>query len=316
MSEQVMVSIICNAYNHEKYIRDALDGFVMQKTNFVYEILVHDDASTDTTADIIREYEAKYPELIKPIYQTENQYSKEEGLVGKIQRARALGKYIAICEGDDFWTDPLKLQKQVDALEAHPEIDMCTHRASKVKEYDKKFIAMVEPADHDTILTQAQVIKGGGGYLATCSLMFRRTLCENTPEFRKALWIDYSLQVQGALRGGIIYLNDNMSSYRVRLSNSWTCETMRDKEKKAEFFAKTIEMRKVLNRETGYIYDDIINEANSRTEFMLLSALGKRKELKKHPIYTTASIKLKIYLFIDRYFPVFIKLKHRLEGKV
>ena len=89
------VSIICNAYNHENYIRDALESFVMQKTNFKFEVLVHDDASTDKTADIIREYEKKYPDLIKPIYQTENQYSKGFGLVGKLQLGRAVGKYIS-----------------------------------------------------------------------------------------------------------------------------------------------------------------------------------------------------------------------------
>ena len=86
----------------------------MQKTDFPFEILIHDDASTDGTADIIREYEAKYPDIIKPIYQTENQYSKGIKVSQVYQFPRAKGKYIALCEGDDYWTDPYKLQKQVD----------------------------------------------------------------------------------------------------------------------------------------------------------------------------------------------------------
>ncbi|MDR1624471.1 MAG: glycosyltransferase [Tannerellaceae bacterium] len=125
--EQILVSISCVTYNHKAYIRDCIDGFLMQKTNFRFEILIHDDASTDGTAGIIREYERKYPDLIKPIYQVENQYS--QGInPGRINSNRATGKYIAYCEGDDYWTDPLKLQKQVDFLENNPEYGLvCTN---------------------------------------------------------------------------------------------------------------------------------------------------------------------------------------------
>ena len=102
-----LVSICCLTYNHAPYIRDAIEGFLMQKTNFPVEILIHDDASTDGTADIIREYETRYPDIIKPIYQTENQYSKGVKISREYQFSRARGKYIALCEGDDYWTDKL-----------------------------------------------------------------------------------------------------------------------------------------------------------------------------------------------------------------
>ena len=125
---KVLVAIKCLTYNHEPYIRDALEGFVMQKTNFRFVAIVHDDASTDGTANVIREYAEKYPDIIKPIFETENQYSKKNSSLTKIM-AKALeatgAKYIALCEGDDYWTDPHKLQKQVDFLEAHPEYGMC-----------------------------------------------------------------------------------------------------------------------------------------------------------------------------------------------
>ena len=114
MTTKPIVSICCITLHHEKYIRDAIEGFLMQKTSFPIEILIHDDASTDDTANIIREYEEKFPNIIKPIYQTENQYSKGISISATYQFPRALGKYIALCEGDDYWTDPLKLQKQVD----------------------------------------------------------------------------------------------------------------------------------------------------------------------------------------------------------
>jgi glycosyltransferase involved in cell wall biosynthesis len=124
-----LVSISCLAFNHEKFIRKALDGFVIQETNFPFEILIHDDASTDGTAEIIQEYQSKYPELIKPIYQKENQWKK--GLRGSAVHnfPRAKGKYIALCEGDDYWTDPTKLQRQVDFLDSHEDYVLVTENA-------------------------------------------------------------------------------------------------------------------------------------------------------------------------------------------
>lgn len=125
-----LVSIKCTVFNHEKYLRQCLDGFVMQKTNFPFEAIVHDDASTDHSADIIREYAAKYPNIIKPIYETENQYSKHDGSLARIldsELDKSGCKYIAVCEGDDYWIDPLKLQKQVDFLESHTDVVVCSH---------------------------------------------------------------------------------------------------------------------------------------------------------------------------------------------
>lgn len=138
-----LVAIRCITYNHESYIRDALEGFVMQKTNFPFVAIVHDDASTDTTADIIREYAEKYPDIIRPIFETENQYSKAGNPLGRImQEAIELvgAKYVAMCEGDDYWTDPYKLQKQVDFLESHPEYGMCYTKIRRYDQIKSKFI--------------------------------------------------------------------------------------------------------------------------------------------------------------------------------
>ncbi len=113
--EPILVAIHCLVYNHEPYLRDCFEGFVMQKTNFRFVAIVHEDCSTDHSADIIREYEAKYPDIFRPIYETENQYSKHDSSLGRVMNAAidATGaKYVAICEGDDYWTDPYKLQKQ------------------------------------------------------------------------------------------------------------------------------------------------------------------------------------------------------------
>jgi len=126
--EKPLVSICCVIYNHAPFIRKCLDGFLMQETNFPIEILIHDDCSTDGTTEIIKEYSSKYPDLIFPLYETENQYSKPgRESMDFYNYRRAKGKYIAYCEGDDYWTDPLKLQKQVDFMETHNEYSVCFH---------------------------------------------------------------------------------------------------------------------------------------------------------------------------------------------
>lgn len=131
-----LVVIHCITYNHEPYIRDALDGFVMQKTDFPFVAIVHEDASTDKTAEVVKEYAEKYPDIILPIYEKDNQYSK--GTLGSIMNEACKAteaKYIAMCEGDDYWTDPLKLQKQFDILQSHENIALTFHNA-KVKKMD------------------------------------------------------------------------------------------------------------------------------------------------------------------------------------
>ena len=272
---EILVSIICNAYNHELYIRDALEGFVMQKTDFAFEILVHDDASTDNTANIIREYEAKYPELIKPIYQTENQYSKGNGDVSRIQQGRAKGKYIAFCEGDDYWTDPYKLQKQFDALEANPDIDMCAHAARAVNATTGDEMYIVAPSQIDTVFPAEDVILGGGGFVASASLFFRSELYIDPPEFRRFLRMDVTLQIHGALRGGLLYLSDCMSVYRVMSKGSWSQRMAADKERRNKHFEKVQQMFNILDRETDGKYSTVIEQKKIKNEFDHYISIGQ-----------------------------------------
>lgn len=136
MNNNPLVSICCLSYNQAGYIQECLDSFLMQQTSFRIEILIHDDASTDGTDKIIRQYAEKYPDTIFPLFEVENQLSK--GMNGKMDitfnYSRARGKYIASCEGDDYWTDPLKLQKQVDFMESHPDYSVCFHRCTHLYE--------------------------------------------------------------------------------------------------------------------------------------------------------------------------------------
>ncbi len=172
-----LVIIKCLVYNHEPYLRQCLDGFVMQQTNFPFYAVVHDDVSTDNSAAIIREYAEKYPDIIHPIYETENQYSKGDGSLGRIMNEACKdAKYIALCEGDDYWTDPLKLQKQVDFLEANPEYGLCytdfdmynpqTNERVTACFESGKFLRSIDFMDH--LLTK--------GYIAPMTWVYRAEL--------------------------------------------------------------------------------------------------------------------------------------------
>ena len=157
-----LVAIHCLVYNHEPYLRDCFEGFVMQKTNFRFVAVVHEDCSTDNSAAIIREYAEKYPEIFRPIFETENQWGKHDGSINTIMNDAidATGaKYVAMCEGDDYWIDPLKIQKQVDFLDLHPDVGMCftdfdvffvksrKYYHSVLKNYPEKYCSVYETLD-------------------------------------------------------------------------------------------------------------------------------------------------------------------------
>ena len=219
--DKIKVTVICLTYNHVRYIRDALEGFVSQKTGFPFEVIVHDDASTDGTADIIREYQARWPGIIRPVFQSENQYSKGVRIPQTFIFPLVRGEYVALCEGDDYWTDPLKLQRQVEALEAHPEADICVHRAER--RLDGRFKGWVAPAWRSGVIPADKVILGGGaGFCATSSILCRSSVyLEDTP-MREVVTNDYVLAIQGSLRGGMVYLSEPMSVYRLGVEGSWT----------------------------------------------------------------------------------------------
>lgn len=271
----IAVSVVCNAFNHGQYIRKALEGFVMQKTTFSFEVLVHDDASTDNTASIIREYEAKYPEIIKPIYETENQYSKQDGSLGRIQYGRVKGKYIALCEGDDYWTDPMKLQKQYDALESHPELDMCATGAKTERE--GCIVGKIAPADENTVFTPEEVILGGGGFVATASLMYRADIRKNPPPFFKMMGLDYFVQILGSLRGGMLFLADDMCVYRLVIQGSWSSRMSKDRKKYIEHEEKIKKILWQLDEDTMGKYHIVITKKININKF---SALEREREYK------------------------------------
>lgn len=220
-NNKILLSIRCFVYNHEPYLRQCLEGFVMQNTNFAFEAIVHDDASTDNSAAIIREYAEKFPDIIKPIYETKNLYSRHDG---SLQRAvddaiSSSSKYIAICEGDDYWTDPLKLQKQVDFLESHPDYGLVyTNYKNYFQENGTTTISnCIQTSFEDEIIRNR---------IATLTTLVRGSLWKqyvqdigNTPYERKWLMGDYPIWIYILANSKAKLISDVTAVYRV-LKNS------------------------------------------------------------------------------------------------
>lgn len=216
-----VVSIWCITYNHKQYIRQCLDGFVMQKTTFPFVAIVHDDASSDGTKEIIMEYAQKYPAIIYPIIQKENQFSKgfEEPTRLKLELCRKT-KYVACCEGDDYWTDPLKLQKQFDFMESHPDYSACFHQAYIHYENSAKedeVCGVIENRDYTGLELYSQEHRP-----PTASFFFKSSVYDSIvyKKYLKAKMIfgDIPLFLTCAQEGKIRGMSDIMSVYRKHAS--------------------------------------------------------------------------------------------------
>lgn len=207
-----LVSICCITYNHEPYIKDALEGFLMQETDFPFEILIHDDASTDCTSAIIQEYASKYSRLIKPIYQTENQFSKGIKPNANFNFPRVQGKYIAMCEGDDYWTDQLKLQKQTDFLESNLSYTGSGHQ-TKILSLSKKHNGKFYRQDIKETLYKDDFLRDCP--FQTSSLVFKSETIKKHTFFVDVLSGDKALMILISRFGLVKYFDQPMSNYRV-----------------------------------------------------------------------------------------------------
>lgn len=317
---ETMISIFCTAYNQEKYISDAIESFLMQKTSYPFEVLIHDDASTDNTAKIIKRYENENPKIIKAIYQTENQYSTGGHIYSRFLYPRAKGKYIALCEGDDYWTDRFKLQKQAEYLESHPQCSLCTHAARKVTR-NKKLVGYVRPSKSDKIFTTEEVIVGGGGLFATNSMFYPKKLVQELPAFHYNAPVgDYPLTIYLSLQGEVYYMDQYMSDYRVMVENSWTSRTQTDKLKIAEHNEKIAGMLEEFNLYTDYKYAPAISQFLSErkldrefSQFLFQFDLREIRSEKYIARYNALNNKQKIRLYIGAYLPFLVNLSRKMR---
>lgn len=219
------ITVFCLTYNHADYIRDALESFLMQKTSYTYNVFVYDDASTDGTSDILREYEKKYPEIFDIYISSCNIYNspEREKIMDKLYKEHIVGRYVAWCEGDDYWTDSNKLQKQIEFMEQNPECSMTAHGAywldcqtGVLKDYN--------PYNENRYLAGDEIILQPQGNLPTASLVIRKDAFIRDIEFPACDVGDIPMQLYALCKGEIYYFNCQMSLYRYMHAGSWTKE--------------------------------------------------------------------------------------------
>lgn len=247
------VTIICLTYNHEKYIGTAIQSFLSQKTTFPIEIIIHDDASTDKTSNVIKEFEKKDPRIIS-ICQTVNQYSTGSRIILDILLPKVRTKYFAFCEGDDYWIDSEKLQKQYDAMNAHPNINLCAHAFEIRDAQTGELIRIDGHGNKQSVLPLSAAIIGEGGFVGTNTLMYRTQAFDHLLPFLSIMSHDYPMQLFGALRGGILYLPEVMSVYRYAVPNSFCTRIRKDPERELAYIARKVQMLQEFDRNTGGMY--------------------------------------------------------------
>lgn len=287
------VSVSCITYNHEAVIKDALDGFLMQQTTFKIEVLIHDDASTDNTANIVKEYEEQYPDVFKVIYQTENQYSKKVKIGYTYQYPRVLGKYYAPCEGDDYWTDPLKLQKQLELLESNPNLVACFTNATYVNQLDHTTDIYVKGLP-EGIVPSSKLIEAGGSIYPTASILARREfLMDRTGIHIPEMAGDELLLFNLLNQGDIYFLNQETCVYR-RWSGGVFSSIINDYDRLVHYKIKDIVAYKKFDQYTQGKYSDLLDHKISKNaSFIIQRGRGLNrfkyvKALKMQDLYRTA----------------------------
>ena len=291
-----LVSISCITYNHEPYIAQTLDGFLMQKTDFPFEVLIHDDASTDRTADIIREYEQKFPKIIKPIYQKENQYSQGKREISETWNfPRAKGKYIALCEGDDYWIDENKLQMQVDFLENNLEYGMCYTKAKQFIQKKRKF----SRRRFGTDVRDFEDLLFNGNRVPTLTTVFRKDLLnsylkEIYPQDKGWLMGDYPMWLYFAHESKVKFFDKVTSVYRV-LENS--ASHSRNIEKSVNFTKSVWEIQNFFSE--IYLHKKL-HEFDEHLEraFLYLKFDDRNIAKKEFSLCKPKNIKIRIYRII------------------
>ena len=314
-----IVSVACLTYNHEKYLRDALDSFLMQETEFSFEIIVYDDASTDQNTQIIMEYVHRYPNIIKPIIQTVNQYSIHKRISIDFIFNEVQGKYIAFCEGDDYWTDKSKLQKQYNALEQNEELNLCLHWADLLDEPTGRKTGIIGnyPVVPDfPIISFSDIVKKPYGQIPTASTFIRATVLPDLSKFfteSKASIFDIFLHMMAARGLGAYLIPESMSVYRVNVPGSWNDSLTKGKLNNHVF--KRVEAFKVLEKYVGKNEVEILREA-SFNSFLFILRIPYASRATKLKVLDTIGKDLSLYQRV--YFKVITELNliHRIFAKL
>lgn len=329
MEKEIEVSVCCITYNQEKYIRKMLDSVIGQETKFAYEILVHDDASTDFTGDVVKEYANKYSNILTAIIQEENQFSlgKRDILFNQLL-PRVRGKYIAMCEGDDYWCDMRKLQKQYDFMERHKECALCAHGTGIIFENGHETGKKIPAIDVKEIMTSDEYIsyciENDTHIFHTSSIFFKKEdankLLQNQPEFYRISPVgDRVMFLYYATKGNVGYLNEEMSCYRTMSDGSWTKTMVSSKEKTYEKNCGMLKMVKAFDQYTGGRYHKEAYEFETLYNFVAFQyELRCREMLQKRyrNLYKRLSSKEKLFFGICAFCPRLGKGYRRMKKKL
>ena len=280
-----LVTVFCLAYNHEKYIRKTFEGFINQKTSFKFKVLVHDDASTDNTRNIIREYVEKYPDMFETILQEENKYQKGIDIEDEYILPKIDSKYVAVCEGDDYWTDPEKLQLQVDYMEKHPDCSLCVHNTEKIFENGKSTGKFFNPSNKEQDYDfKAIALSEPSAYFHFSSLMWRHdTFKRKVPAFEMKGIGDYPMALYFATIGYIHYIPRTMSCYRLNSVGSWSSMMDSDSSKKVRQHQNMLDGFKSIDEYTKHKYSSVIKKAINREEAKIMVLENKYGALLTSP---------------------------------
>lgn len=283
MDDDYLVSVICTTFNHEKYIRKCLDSLVNQKTRFKYEIIVHDDASTDGTQEILLEYAEKYPDLFVLILQKENIFSQGINRWSEYVYPMIRGKYVAQCEGDDFWTDEGKLQIQADFLNNNSEYVLCGHSAYYANEDGTlQNDAYFNYGFGDREITTEDIISDWK--MATNSMMYLKTARgkDIIPYRGNAQNGDFCDMTYLSLHGKVYFIDRLMSAYRSVSIGSISWNNNHNPQRNIESNIRFIELLNRFDNYTEKKYTDAINKKIGDTKFTIALISGDLKEIKKH----------------------------------
>ncbi|KFK97884.1 MULTISPECIES: glycosyltransferase [unclassified Serratia (in: enterobacteria)] len=315
IEEPIGVSICCITYKQEKYIKQAIDSFLMQKTTFPFEIIIGEDHGKDNTLTILNEYQQKYPRLIRVITSDDN-IGANSNLLRVFHAAE--GKYIAVCEGDDYWCNENKIQVQFDKLEADSSISICVHSAKLLK--DNNLHNGFKMSIKESFFDVNDVINCNKQYSPTASYFFKRSNIGVLPNwFSEAPIGDFFIEVYMLSQGKGCFLSAEMAVYRVGSDNSWSSSIN-------ENIQKYIQTQERIVNYTNKIVTDFPNqeiEINDRVMNIYLSIMkrcilcgvddivytyrSKYHSLKKHII-----LKNEIVLFLFN-FPKMLRFLHRFK---
>lgn len=290
------VSILCTAYNHEKYIADALESFVTQKTDFPFEVLVSDDASTDKTADIIRDYAARYPDIIRPFLFEENQYQQDISIYDSYFYPAMRGEYVALCEGDDYWIDPQKLQLQVEFLDAHPEYSACVHNTIfRNCQTGEGNVHYAQNGDRDVSFDD--VIPSGSAAYHTSSLMYRRQYSFEKTDYMLAAegYGDYPRAIMLSLEGKIYFIDRVMSVYRAYSGGMAFTSKMGSQARFLAHYENVFKMLSLVRNHLDEQREKALNSAVLTTKYYVHEAIGDYRVLMKPPYDELFREKSRVY---------------------